>query len=247
MAPLPGSASPTTPPVPPTVVERTPLYQTVFARLQELVARDELAPGDRLPAERELAPLLGVSRNSLRPALAALEALGVIEIRHGSGAFLKRLTLSEVATSFAEVLLEQNAALPAAMEARMAIERFAVGLAAGRRTDDDLVRIAATLDAMAAEIDGGGSGEDGDRAFHRAVVEASGNPSLVRMLDAIDDDVVRIRAESLAQPARPRRSLAAHRRIFEAVRAGDPRAAVAAMDRHLGEVGTTPLVRGRSG
>jgi GntR family transcriptional regulator, transcriptional repressor for pyruvate dehydrogenase complex len=226
-----------------TPIERTPLYREVFDRLHDLVESEDLAPGDRLPAERELSVRLGVSRNSLRPALAALEALGVIEIRHGSGAFLKRTTLTEVASSFAEVLLEQNAQLPAAMEARMAVERFAVGLAAGRRTDEDLNNLQAALDAMAAEIARGEDGTDGDRAFHRAVAEAAHNPVLVKLMRNLERDIARIRAESLAQRGRPKRSLSAHRRIFAAIRDADPRTAVAEMDAHLAEVADTPLVR----
>jgi GntR family transcriptional repressor for pyruvate dehydrogenase complex len=228
-----------------TPIERTPLYREVFDRLRELVENEELAPGDRLPAERELAVRLGVSRNSLRPALAALEALGVIEIRHGSGAFLKRTTLTAVASSFAEVLLEHNAQLPAAMEARMAIERFAVGLAAGRRTDADMDRIQAAIDEMAIEIADGHDGQDGDRAFHRAVAAAAHNPVLLKLMKNLERDIARIREESLAQRGRPKRSLAAHRRILAAIRDGDPRAAVAEMDAHLAEVADTPLVRRR--
>src|SRR6476646_3754955 len=87
-------------------IERAPLYKAVLERLEALMESDHLAAGDRLPPERELATQLGVSRNSLRPALAALEALGVIEIRHGSGAFLRQSTIAEVAERLSATLAD---------------------------------------------------------------------------------------------------------------------------------------------
>jgi GntR family transcriptional regulator, transcriptional repressor for pyruvate dehydrogenase complex len=224
-------------------IERSPLYKEVLARLQDLVARAELRPGDKLPGERELAVELGVSRNSLRPALAALEALGVLEIRHGSGTFLRSSTVADVAESLAVILLEQNRHLPASLEARMSLERFAAGLAAGRHDDDDIERMEAALAEMQAEIAAGGTGAASDERFHVALVAASHNPVLSELLDSLREPIARIRDESLSQPGRPLRSLEAHWRIVEAVRRSDPRAALAAVDAHLREVGDTVLLR----
>jgi len=225
-------------------IQRSPLYKEVLSRLQDLVARAELVPGDKLPGERELAAELGVSRNSLRPALAALEALGVLEIRHGSGTFLRTSTVADVAESLSVILLEQNHHLPAALEARMSLERFAAGLAAGRRNDEDIRRMEVALDEMQAEIAGGGTGAAADERFHTALAAASHNPVLGELLAQLREPISRIRDESLSQVGRPLRSLEAHWRIVAAVRGGDPRAAVAAVDAHLREVGDTVLLRG---
>jgi GntR family transcriptional repressor for pyruvate dehydrogenase complex len=224
-------------------ITRTPLYREVLARLEQLVAGGGLEPGDRLPPERELAVQLGISRNSLRPALAALEAKGLIEIRHGAGTFLRATSVAQAADTLAVVLAEQSRQLPAAMEARLALERFAAGVAADRRDDADLERLEAALEQMAREVDGGEAGDDGDRRFHAAVVAAAHNPVLAALAGELADPVDRIRIESLAQHGRPQRSLEDHRRILAAIRAGDARAAVAEMDRHLGRVADTLLVR----
>jgi GntR family transcriptional repressor for pyruvate dehydrogenase complex len=224
-------------------ITRSPLYKDVLARLEELVARSEMAPGDRLPGERELALELGISRNSLRPALAALEALGVIEIHHGKGAFLRTTSVGHVAECLSIVLLRESRDLPAALEARMGLERFAAGLAAGRRDERDLERMEAALQAMDDDVRAGGIGAAADEEFHAAVVAASQNPVLSRLLAELRDPIQRIREESLSQRGRPHRSLEAHRRILDAIRRRNAAAAVAAVDAHLTEVGDTPLLR----
>lgn len=224
-------------------IERGPLYKQVLERIQRLVSSGALVPGDQLPAERELATQLGVSRTSLRQALTALEALGMVEIRHGSGAYLVASEPEQVATSLAVTLAEQNRRLPDAMEARMALERFVAGLAASRRTRADLDRARRALVRMEEEIAVGGLGTGGDADFHEALWIAAHNGVLTQMLEQLDEHMARIREESLSQEQRPQRSLAAHWLILEAVEQGDPAAAVAAMDAHLWEVADTVLLK----
>lgn len=109
-------------------VERNPLYKQVLDRIRALVDAGSITPGDRLPPERDLAAQLGISRTSLRQALSALEALGVLEIRHGAGVYVRDTEPDQMTHSLAVVLVEQNRRLPEVMEARMALERFISGL-----------------------------------------------------------------------------------------------------------------------
>jgi GntR family transcriptional repressor for pyruvate dehydrogenase complex len=224
-------------------IERSPLYKQVLERIQGLVDAGALVPGDQLPAERELAAQLGVSRTSLRQALTALEAVGMVEIRHGAGAYLVSTEPEQMVVSLAVTIADQNRRLPEAMEARMALERFIAGLAASRRTAADLGRARAALARMEEEISAGNLGTRGDADFHRALWEAAHNGVLIRLLESLSKPIGRIREESLSQDGRPQRSLAAHWRILEAVEQGDPAAAVAAMDAHLWEVADTLLLK----
>jgi GntR family transcriptional regulator, transcriptional repressor for pyruvate dehydrogenase complex len=224
-------------------IERSPLYKQVLERIQALVSTGALVPGDQLPAERELAAQLGVSRTSLRQALTALEAVGMVEIRHGAGAYLVATEPDQVVTSLAVTLAEQNRRLPEAMEARMALERFIAGLAASRRTEADLESARRALARMEQEIEAGGLGTGGDADFHEALWAAAHNGVLSRLLESLNKPMARIREESLSQDQRPQRSLAAHWRILEALEQGDPAAAVAAMDAHLWEVADTVLLK----
>jgi GntR family transcriptional regulator, transcriptional repressor for pyruvate dehydrogenase complex len=184
-----------------------------------------------------------VSRTSLRQALTALKALGMVEIRHGAGAYLVATEPEQTVQSIAVALAEQNRRLPEAMEARMALERFIAGLAASRRTAADLKRARRALEAMQREIDAGKLGTAADAAFHRALCLAAHNNVLEQLMESLQEHIARIREESLSQPQRPHRSLAAHWRILQAVEAGDTGAAVAAMDAHLWEVADTLLLK----
>jgi GntR family transcriptional repressor for pyruvate dehydrogenase complex len=224
-------------------IQRTPLYKQVLDRIQRLVDTRAIVPGDQLPAERDLAAQLGVSRTSLRQALTALEALGMVEIRHGAGAYLVATEPEQMVMSLAVTLAEQNQRLPEAMEARMALERFIAGLAASRRTAADIKRARRALARMEKEIAAGGLGIDGDAQFHDALCTAAHNHVLRQLLENLKEHVARIREESLSQVQRPERSLAAHWRILEAIERRNPAAAVAAMDAHLWEVADTLLLK----
>lgn len=224
-------------------IERTPLYKQILERIHRLVESGDIVPGDQLPSERELTVQFGVSRTSLRQALTALEALGMVEIRHGAGAYLIATEPEQMVQSLAVTLAEQNRRLPEAMEARMALERFIAGLAASRRTAADLKRARRALEDMQREIDAGGLGTAADADFHRALCRAAHNNVLEQLMGSLQEHIARIREESLSQPQRPHRSLAAHRRILQAVETGDAVGAVAAMDAHLWEVADTLLLK----
>jgi GntR family transcriptional regulator, transcriptional repressor for pyruvate dehydrogenase complex len=224
-------------------IERTPLYKQILERIQQLVESGDIVPGDQLPSERELAVQLGVSRTSLRQALTALQAVGMIEIRHGAGAYLIATEPEQTVQSLAVALAEQNRRLPEAMEARMALERFIAGLAASRRTAADIKRARRALEDMQREIEDGKLGTEADADFHQALCRAAHNNVMQQLMETLKEPMARIREESLSQPQRPHRSLAAHWRILEAVEAGDASAAVAAMDAHLWEVADTLLLK----
>jgi GntR family transcriptional repressor for pyruvate dehydrogenase complex len=221
-------------------LDRSRLYEDLVDRLGEFVVRTDLEVGGRFPSERELASRLGVSRASLRQALAVLEAQGFIEVRHGGGAFLRRRR------GFGGVLhklVERRARLPEVLEARELLEVRLAELAAVRRTDADLAALRGALDHMKAEIDAKGLGVDGDTAFHGAVHHAGNNRVLEHVIDGLAGAIHETRMESLSEPRRPPQSLRAHRRIFEAIEARDAPAAAAAMRAHLRQVSDVALLR----
>src|SRR3954454_10137794 len=84
-------------------IERSPLYEVVAERLRAFIDSEKLEPGDRLLPERELAERLGVSRTSVRQALTAMRVMGLIEVRPGAGAYLKRPSADLVPTLAAEL------------------------------------------------------------------------------------------------------------------------------------------------
>ena len=221
-------------------LRRSPrLYEQVVQQLVSWADESGLGPGDRLPAERDLAVRLGVSRATLAQALVALEVTGVVSVRHGDGTVLLAAPRSEAVLA---ALRARRDDLGDVIEARQALEVRLAALAARRRTDVDLAEIDAALDAMAEDVRNGGRGVSGDERFHAAVAAAGHAPLLARLMAEIGDLVRESRIESLSQEGRPARSLAGHRAIAEAIRAGDEPAAAAAMTAHIELVSDVPLL-----
>jgi GntR family transcriptional repressor for pyruvate dehydrogenase complex len=217
-------------------VDRKPIYEQVSDRLREFIDVNELQPGDKLMTERELAAQLSVGRSSVREAITALRARGIVEVRHGEGIYLVRRP-EDLITSLAAELVETHVDHPYIWETRQALETQCARLAATRASAEDLNEIDQALEAMAAEIDAGGPGLGGDRRFHLGVAAASHNPILIQLLTGLRESLDRISETSLTRPGQPARSLCDHRAILAAIRAGKPAQAADEMLRHL--VGTT--------
>ena len=221
-------------------VPRPRLYEQVAQQISAWVAQNGLTVGDKLLPERELAARLGVSRATVSQALVALEVIGFVSVRHGDGAVL---TDASGGTKVLESLREHAKRLPDIIDARDALETKIAALAAARRTPDDLAAIEAALDVMSADIEAGGRGVEGDEQFHAAVTAAAHSGLLAQMMGEISELILETRIESLGQPGRPKDSLAAHRRILESIRAGEPREAAIAMHSHVEMVSDVAILR----
>lgn len=222
-------------------VSRPRLYEQVVQQILAWVADNDLGVGDRLPPERELASRLGVSRATVSQALVAMEVVGVVAVRHGDGAVIVD---SSGSSKVVDALHRHAQRLPDVIEAREALETKLAALAAVRRSNEDLARIDAALEVMAADIEAGGRGVRGDELFHAAVTEAGHSALLQRLMHEISDLIRETRIESLSQPGRPRDSLAGHRLIAQAIRDEDPARAAATMRAHIDAVSDVALLRG---
>lgn len=215
------------------------LYEQVLERLRAHVVEAGLKAGDRLPAERDLAASLGVSRASVKQAIVVLEVQGLVEARHGGGTYLVRDTLD---VEPVDRLVERRERLPEVLEAREALETKLAELAAERRTEAELEDIRQALGFMREEIANGDNGVEGDRRFHAAVTAAAHSSLLADFMKTIATQITESRTESLRQPGRPNRSLAQHRAILDAIAEGRPRQAAAAMRRHVRTVAKVRLL-----
>ncbi|QCW50346.1 FadR family transcriptional regulator [Nocardioides dongxiaopingii] len=225
----------------PARLARVRLYEQVAEQITRWIGDNGLRAGDRLPPERDLATRLGVSRATLSQALVALEVIGVVVVRHGDGT-----VVTEAATGHArirEAIRDHADRLPEVIETRDALETKLAALAARRRSEADLDAIDAALAFMAADVDHGGRGVEGDERFHAAVTAAAHSPLLARLMAEISDLIRETRIESLGQPGRPRASLVGHGAIAEAIRAGDPDAAARAMHEHVEMVSDVAVLR----
>jgi GntR family transcriptional repressor for pyruvate dehydrogenase complex len=220
-------------------VNRPRLYEQVVDQIQAWAIDNGLQAGDRLPPERELASRLGVSRATVSQAFVALEVAGIVSVRHGDGVVL----VEPVGTAKLVTVLRAHAQqLPGIIEARDALETKLAALAAVRRTDADIAAIAAALDEMDRDIAAGGRGVGGDELFHAAVTAAGRSEVLATLMAEISDLIRETRIASLSQPGRPTASLEGHRRVADAIQAGDPAAAARAMQEHIALVSDVDLL-----
>jgi GntR family transcriptional regulator, transcriptional repressor for pyruvate dehydrogenase complex len=207
----------------------------VVSHVRSLIERGQLRPGDRLPAERELAGQVGVSRPTVRAGLRALAAMGVVHSRHGSGTFIPDgpPVLAAEPLSFLAAL--HGFTRNDMYETRRILEVAAAGLAAERASGEHMATMAEEVANLFASLDQPQVFLVHDIRFHRAVAAASGNPivaSVVEMVSALYYERRRQTAERAF--ARDLRDAAeAHRRIYQAIRGRDAEAARAAMNEHL--------------
>ena len=213
-------------------VHATKRSDAVYDLLEQLIATRQLPPGSLLPAERDLALQLGVSRNSVREAVHELELKRLVDRRSGRGT----LVLEPAARGH---LLDElggiDRDLAEIMDFRLAIEPPIAALAAERATTGSVTRVGRLLDEMAAETDQARMAEL-DYSFHAAVARATHNRLLVRLHEVSSEWLRKSRRQALQSRRRQAASLAGHRRIFEAIRDGNREGAHAAMVDHILQV-----------
>ncbi len=193
----------------------------------------ELRPGDRIPSERSLTQILGVGRGAVREALKSLTLLGLLEVRQGDGTYLSR-TNSSLLPRIVEwgIMLGERHILDL-VEARQEIEISLAGMAAARRTDDDVERLAEALRAMQDRASDRDAYIEADVNFHMVLADISRNTVLAGVLGSIRSLLRVWTTRVVTDRASVRDSLALHPPVFAAIRDGDPAAARAAMTHHM--------------
>jgi GntR family transcriptional regulator, transcriptional repressor for pyruvate dehydrogenase complex len=209
--------------------------EQVVAYVRGLIESGALHAGDRLPTERELAVHLGVSRPTVRAGLRVLATLSIVRSRRGSGTFI---------TDGPPVLGSEPLSFLAALhgftrdemyEVRRILEVGAAGLAAERATGDHVATMADEVAGMFASLDNPQVFLNHDIRFHRAVGVASGNPIVASLAEMVSRLYYEHRRESAinASDRDMKEAAEAHRRIYQAIRARDGKAAREAMNEHL--------------
>lgn len=170
-----------------TAEPRDRVFDRITQFLRAEIVSGRLRPGDRLKPERELAAELQVGRGSLREALRALEMLDVVEMRHGSGVYIRMPQPDVLSKTFGTLLAMQPSDPQAVIEARIALECHAATLACESASPRDLRRIEVALGRLTSpETLTSDSGTEADHAFHTAIVEAAQNPTILFLYEAID-------------------------------------------------------------
>lgn len=209
------------------------LYQDLARSLLDELASGRYPVGSRLPAERDLALRYEVSRPTVREAIIALEVQGLVEVKIGSGAYVKRLPGENDRPGFNVTAFELT-------EARLLFEGEAAALAATQMTDEDLAEIEELVQQIVEENQNSDGSESADRAFHLAIARATRNVAVYNTVAQLWD----LRGTSpeaallheKARHANIKPVVEEHTAILDALRARDPNAARAAMRAHLSAV-----------
>jgi GntR family transcriptional repressor for pyruvate dehydrogenase complex len=210
------------------------LSDAIAEQLTRAIRSAGLAPGARLPTEHELARQLGVGRTTVREGLQKLQAVGLIEVRKGSGAYVADPRASDPVAAFASWSRAGGAAAETFAEVRLGLETYAAALAALRAQDAAVEELRLLHEAHAgADPDDLAVLVATDEAFHEAVLEASGNDALARVYALLIVELTDFRRRTLALPWSHRRSAAGHAAVVEAITEHDPQRARRAMLDHL--------------
>lgn len=219
------------------IIEREEtLTNRVTGEVQKLILNDLLRPGDRLPAERDLAIKFQVSRTVVREAIRSLAAQGLVDVQQGRGTVVCVPSVASL-TPPMTLLLKGNKDLDHAkvIEVRRVLEIEIAGIAAERRTSKDLEAMEQILENRHETRANREAFVEWDMAFHAALAKATGNELFSLLLDSVAAVMRKVREVGFDVPGTPERAYRYHRLILDEVAAGDPAKAREAMIKHLAE------------
>ena len=216
-------------------IRRNKVYEEVARQIERLILT-KLRPGDKLPAERELAEMLGVSRSSIRDAMRSLELVGLVEPRQGAGTVVREISPDILVTPLSNILAHKRQMVGELLDFRKMLEPPLAARAATHASPEKVAEMDEILRRQDEKLSRGELAIEEDNQFHDAIARASGNSVVLKVLDILMDLLRETRALSLQRKGRPQKSIAGHRRILGAIKRRDPAAAEAAMRQHIKDI-----------
>jgi len=213
------------------------LSEVIFEQIQSRISEGQLKPGDRIPSERNLASMFGVSRPSVREAIMMLEAMELVESRQGGGTYVRSLAEGSLALPITKMLEKDPKLLHDLLEVRIGVECWSAYLAASRATDEDIESIGSLVNEMRRTVkDGWDPQVDGH--FHDAIAKATHNTMQIHVLNTVHNLFIATIELALQQfyNSRPEYTqilLGQHQIIYDKIADGDAEGARKAMIEHL--------------
>lgn len=221
-----------------TKIERKKLYEEIADRIISQIKDGTFVVNEKLPSIQKLSKDYGVGQASIREALNALRVMGLVEIRHGEGTFVKHVKPKFFSR---EMSIYTKKDIIDLLDVRKIVEVGAVGRAALYHTDKDLARMSAALDQMKSAITNKAVGEESDFAFHMAIASATENQLLVQLLEEVSDKVKTTMKETrkiwiYTETKSIEKLYREHLEIFEAIKSKNVKLSEEKMLKHLEEV-----------
>ncbi|MFG6150234.1 MULTISPECIES: FadR/GntR family transcriptional regulator [unclassified Halobacillus] len=217
-------------------IERKKVSMQVFDRIKEYIHKENMQPGDRLPTEKQLSEMFGVSRTPVREALSVLEASGLTVSKQGGGSIIQAASLTNLIEEIQFEFVDSEEILNL-LETRIILETEAARLAAERGTADDKLIIKKKLEELRSSQHDNRVGDKEDIAFHNAIAQASHNPILVHSVENLTtlyDKAIRFSLKkNMGISEKRAQVLSEHERIYTAIRLGNGEQAREEMYQHL--------------
>lgn len=217
-------------------IEKLKLSEEILHRLKEMIKSGKFGYGDKLPVEKRLAEIFGVSRTTVREALAVLEAEGWVTTKRGGGTYVKRVRGQDPIEPLTVLLGGDDTAILELMELRRILEGEVAMLAASRATTADVDALKQAFRDMAQDIAQGRDTASSDFAFHHSLAKATKNNTILSVISSLHDlyyQVVRTNRWHWSKPKDYDRILSEHEAILRAIEKGQGLAAKKQMAVHL--------------
>lgn len=214
-------------------INRVAISDELIARFKELIGKRIFVPGHKLPPERDLAEALAVSRPTLRQAMRALQIMGVIKARQGSGSYLAESASDILRVPLEFALALKNVAKTDLFETRRTLEVELASLAAQRRTNDDLEAMRRALREMEKAMGDPDAWCQTEPQFHSCIVQAARNGVMTTIIEMLSQMLMESRKETVRLLSDYSSSYRSHENIYVEIEKKDPAAAATAMMEHF--------------
>ncbi|MCX8118758.1 MAG: FadR family transcriptional regulator [Desulfobacterota bacterium] len=199
-------------------IKRTKISEDIVNQIKRLISEGKLKPGDKLPPERELVKQLGVSRPSLREALNALVAMGLLEVRQAKRTYVRSVTSKLIEDPLALLIKADAQKVFDLIEVRKAIETWSAYHAAQKASKEDIERLRSIIEQMRKTFEEGRSWEKEDADFHLAIAQATHNTIQVHIMSGIYDLLRQSMAKVFINRDQVKKLIDHHHQIFLAIK-----------------------------
>lgn len=214
-------------------ITRRPLYKLVAEQIKQHIIDNGLNPGDKLPTEKEMCQILGVSRSSVREAVKSLQSLGIIETKQREGIVVRSLGSGALVDYLTFGLQFADPNVTDLTEARAVVEIGILPLVASKAESEDFEDMERGVSTMESAVDNWSEYVGGDEAFHRALIRGARNKALSTFGDVVTKFFEITRERLQGPPSDWQRSVREHRAIIEALKKRDVAQATSILKRHL--------------